>query len=101
MEEAQVTLQAGQPAPEFDLPTDGGGCARLADFKGNTLVLYFYPKDDTPGCTLAVIARLDRAIRPEAARRCSAPGSTSSRAGRADLWTGVTGWMGWPGRAGP
>jgi peroxiredoxin Q/BCP len=46
-----VTLDAGQPAPDFDLPTDGGGRVRLADFKGRPLVLYFYPKDDTPGCT--------------------------------------------------
>lgn len=46
-----MTLEAGQPAPGFDLPTDGGGRVRLADFKGKPLVLYFYPKDDTPGCT--------------------------------------------------
>jgi len=41
----------GDRAPDFDLPTDGGGRARLADYAGRTLVLYFYPKDDTPGCT--------------------------------------------------
>jgi thioredoxin-dependent peroxiredoxin len=46
-----VTLEAGQAAPDFDLPTDGGGRARLDDFKGRPLVLYFYPRDDTPGCT--------------------------------------------------
>jgi peroxiredoxin Q/BCP len=46
-----VTLDAGRPAPDFDLPTDGGGRVRLTDFKGKPLVLYFYPKDDTPGCT--------------------------------------------------
>jgi thioredoxin-dependent peroxiredoxin len=46
-----MAVEAGQPAPEFDLPTAGGGRARLADFKGRPLVLYFYPKDDTPGCT--------------------------------------------------
>src|ERR1700761_4437282 len=44
-------LKAGDPAPEFDLPADGGGQVRLADFKGRKLVLYFYPKDDTTGCT--------------------------------------------------
>ena len=44
-------LQPGDPAPEFALPTDGGGQARLADFAGGKLVLYFYPKDDTSGCT--------------------------------------------------
>ncbi len=46
-----MTLAAGDQAPEFDLPTDGGGRVRLADLKGRPLVLYFYPKDDTPGCT--------------------------------------------------
>jgi len=44
-------LQSGDPAPAFDLPSDGGGRARLADFEGKTLVLYLYPKDDTSGCT--------------------------------------------------
>jgi peroxiredoxin Q/BCP len=47
----KVTLDAGQAAPDFDLPIDGGGRVRLADFRGRPLVLYFYPKDDTPGCT--------------------------------------------------
>ncbi|MGH6896485.1 MAG: peroxiredoxin [Geminicoccaceae bacterium] len=46
-----MTLDAGRPAPDFDLPTDGGGRVRLADCKGRPLVLYFYPRDDTPGCT--------------------------------------------------
>jgi peroxiredoxin Q/BCP len=46
-----VELTAGDRAPDFDLPTDGGGRARLSDYVGRTLVLYFYPKDDTPGCT--------------------------------------------------
>jgi thioredoxin-dependent peroxiredoxin len=46
-----ATIEAGQPAPEFTLPRDGGGEVRLADFRGRKLVLYFYPKDDTPGCT--------------------------------------------------
>jgi thioredoxin-dependent peroxiredoxin len=46
-----MAVEAGQPAPEFDLPTAGGGRARLADFRGKALVLYFYPRDDTPGCT--------------------------------------------------
>ena len=47
----EMTVEAGQEAPEFDLPAAGGGRARLADFKGRPLVVYFYPKDDTPGCT--------------------------------------------------
>ena len=41
----------GAKAPDFDLETDGGGKAKLADFRGRKLVLYFYPKDDTTGCT--------------------------------------------------
>jgi len=44
-------LKAGDPAPNFDIPTDGGGRASLAGLKGKKLVLYFYPKDDTSGCT--------------------------------------------------
>jgi thioredoxin-dependent peroxiredoxin len=46
-----MALTAGDEAPAFDLPTDGGGRVRLADFQGRPLVLYFYPKDDTSGCT--------------------------------------------------
>jgi peroxiredoxin Q/BCP len=46
-----MTVAAGQPAPDFDLPADGGGRVRLEDFAGRPLVLYFYPKDDTSGCT--------------------------------------------------
>jgi thioredoxin-dependent peroxiredoxin len=46
-----VPLDVGQPAPDFDLPRDGGGRVRLRDFMGRPLVLYFYPKDDTSGCT--------------------------------------------------
>ena len=41
----------GKPLPAFDLPTDGGGQAKNADFAGKYLVLYLYPKDDTSGCT--------------------------------------------------
>jgi peroxiredoxin Q/BCP len=43
-------------APDFTLPRDGGGTLSLADFKGRNLVLYFYPKADTPGCTAESIA---------------------------------------------
>nr|WP_205690084.1 peroxiredoxin [Caulobacter sp. SLTY] len=43
-------MKAGDQAPDFDLPTDTGR-VRLADLKGRTVVLYFYPKDDTTGCT--------------------------------------------------
>src|SRR5579875_514860 len=44
-------LNVGDVAPDFDLPTDGGGRVKLSDFAGRPLVLYFYPKDDTSGCT--------------------------------------------------
>ena len=44
-------LSAGDKAPSFSLPTDGGGKVALKDFKGKKLVLFFYPKDMTPGCT--------------------------------------------------
>src|SRR3954463_11286131 len=40
-----------QPAPKLELPATGGNTFRLADAKGRTVVLYFYPKDNTPGCT--------------------------------------------------
>ena len=46
----------GEKAPDFALPRDGGGTVKLADFKGRNLVLYFYPKADTPGCTKEAIA---------------------------------------------
>jgi peroxiredoxin len=41
----------GDKAPDFDLPADGAGRVKLADYAGRKLVLYFYPKDDTTGCT--------------------------------------------------
>ena len=43
--------KAGDAAPAFDMAADGGGRVSLADFKGKAVVLYFYPKDDTSGCT--------------------------------------------------
>lgn len=48
-------LTVGSKAPDFHLERDGGGKARLADYKGRKLVLYFYPKDDTSGCTREAI----------------------------------------------
>jgi len=44
-------ISEGQPAPDLELESDTGGRVKLADFRGKTVVLYFYPKDDTPGCT--------------------------------------------------
>lgn len=45
-------LQAGNPFPKFSLPNQDGKTVKLSDFAGNWLVVYFYPKDDTPGCTI-------------------------------------------------
>jgi thioredoxin-dependent peroxiredoxin len=41
----------GKAVPDFSLPSTGGGAFRLSEHRGKTLVLYFYPKDNTPGCT--------------------------------------------------
>ena len=46
-----MTLNVGDPAPDFQMPADGGGNVALGDYRGRKLVLYFYPRDDTPGCT--------------------------------------------------
>jgi peroxiredoxin Q/BCP len=48
-------LDVGAKAPDFKLPSDGGGSVALSDFKGRKLVLYFYPRADTPGCTREAI----------------------------------------------
>lgn len=45
-----ITLEVGDAAPEFDLPDQTGEMHSLAKYKGKTVVLYFYPKDETPGC---------------------------------------------------
>ncbi len=46
-----ANLEIGDLAPDFTLPTDGAGEITLSDLRGQNVVLYFYPKDDTPGCT--------------------------------------------------
>ena len=46
-----MTLSVGKPAPDFTLPTDGDGEVTLSALKGKKVIVYFYPKDDTPGCT--------------------------------------------------
>jgi peroxiredoxin Q/BCP len=48
---ASAIPQAGEPAPDFTLPDADGNPVSLAGLRGQTVVLYFYPKDDTPGCT--------------------------------------------------
>jgi len=51
--------QAGDPAPPFDLESSTGGRVSLTSLKGKPVVLYFYPKDDTPGCTTEACAFRD------------------------------------------
>ena len=54
-----MALDIGDKAPEFTLPTDGDGSVSLAKLKGKKVVLYFYPKDDTSGCTAEACAFRD------------------------------------------
>jgi thioredoxin-dependent peroxiredoxin len=54
-----MSVDVGDKAPSFTLPADGGGKVSLKDFKGQTVVLYFYPKDDTSGCTAEACAFRD------------------------------------------
>lgn len=56
---ATLKLKVGDPAPAFTAATTGGGRVSLSDFKGRFVVLYFYPKDDTPGCTREACAFRD------------------------------------------
>lgn len=51
-----VAIQPGEMAPDFQLPRDGGAQVGLSDFRGRKLVLFFYPKDDTSGCTAEAVA---------------------------------------------
>lgn len=51
MSVSKSTLKIGDKAPDFTLPTDGAGSVTLSALKGQPVVLYFYPKDDTSGCT--------------------------------------------------
>jgi len=44
-------VEEGRPAPDFELTSDSGETVRLSDLRGSPVVLYFYPRDDTPGCT--------------------------------------------------
>src|SRR5215212_3970680 len=59
MADGQGAIREGQPAPAFSLPTGDGRELRLADLRGKKVVLYFYPKDDTPGCTREACAFRD------------------------------------------
>ena len=57
--EIELTLKEGDAAPDFSAATNGGGKVSLADFKGKNVILYFYPRDDTPGCTKEACAFRD------------------------------------------
>ena len=61
------TLQTGDAAPGFDLPTDGGGAVSLDSLRGRAVVLYFYPRDDTTGCTKEAIGFSEKIAEFEAA----------------------------------
>jgi thioredoxin-dependent peroxiredoxin len=54
-----MSLKVGDKAPDFTLPSDGGGKVSLKALKGKSVVLYFYPKDDTSGCTAEACAFRD------------------------------------------
>jgi peroxiredoxin Q/BCP len=57
--EPTLKLREGDKAPDFSAETSGGGRVSLSDFAGKNLILYFYPKDDTPGCTKEACAFRD------------------------------------------
>ncbi|MEM7211457.1 MAG: thioredoxin-dependent thiol peroxidase [Pseudomonadota bacterium] len=54
-----INLEIGATAPDFSLPADGGRTVSLAELKGKNVVLYLYPRDDTPGCTKEAIGFTD------------------------------------------
>ncbi len=54
-----MSITVGEKAPDFNLPTDGGKTISMADLQGKNVVLYFYPRDDTPGCTREACAFRD------------------------------------------
>ena len=62
-----TSLNPGDKAPDFSMPTDGAQTVTLSDFKGKSVVLFFYPKDDTPGCTKEAIGFSEKIDEFEAA----------------------------------
>jgi peroxiredoxin Q/BCP len=80
-------IREGQKAPAFDLPSSEGGRVRLSDLAGRTVVLYFYPRDNTPGCTREACAFRDgltRIRRRGAVVLGVSPDSVTSHAGFRD-----------------
>ena len=63
-------LQAGDKAPDFELPDQNGEPVKLSDLKGQTVVMYFYPRADTPGCTTQACGIRDRGAEYKAAGAC-------------------------------
>ena len=57
--EIELKLKVGEVAPKFSVATSGGGKISLADYLGQSVILYFYPRDDTPGCTKEACAFRD------------------------------------------
>jgi len=55
----KLKLKPGDLAPDFSAPASGGGTVKLSDFRGQQVILYFYPRDDTPGCTKEACAFRD------------------------------------------
>ena len=64
-----MTVRIGDPAPNFTIPADDGETVALSDLRGSKIVLYFYPKDDTPGCTKEACGFRD-ALPDFSRRRC-------------------------------
>ncbi len=64
-------LEAGQPAPDFSLQADDGSTVDLASLRGTTVALYFYPKDDTTGCTTQACEFRDMPSRLRRRRACA------------------------------
>src|SRR3954464_2926735 len=60
-------IEPGETAPDFELPDQDGGTFRLSELRGKTVVLYFYPRADTPGCTTQACSVRDRSAEYEAA----------------------------------
>ncbi|MGE3142895.1 MAG: peroxiredoxin [Hyphomonadaceae bacterium] len=62
-----AALKPGDPAPDFDLPTAGGGRVSLKKLRGKPVIVYFYPKDDTPACTQEALNFTEKAAEFSAA----------------------------------